>query len=344
MRTIKKLLIGLVVLAVSVTGMQAYPYAIVVTKDGEEKKIDMQDFTEWTRGDRRWSWHDEIGYHHGIGGPYASGRAALKHKSIHFPAFLRTVVSLDLKGNALTNLVIPPGMISLRRLKLGGNTELTNLVLQQDTSVDLSEREIEDVSPSDRFRHQFLTIELGGVDGNANTDRDTLVPLKVLSAPEWMAGKIHYSMVTWKQFGEIEFDWRPSGVEIVRWDGQRLVLWGPGVLQDSYGIDGDWYDVYPYVVRRHRAFDRRYILASPFYQPFIHFIGLVDGELVRNANKDIPFRLFRLRKNTGDYVKEEYKDVDGHTQERTVWRGDTYIRPFPSQIPTVTIENKGKAQ
>lgn len=83
MRTSKKLVIGLAVLAVSVTGMQANPYAVVTTSEGDERKINLEEFTNWTGKDWRVGELNELGRSHGVGGWVSRSRLNLKH--VHLP-------------------------------------------------------------------------------------------------------------------------------------------------------------------------------------------------------------------------------------------------------------------
>lgn len=321
MRTIKKLLIGLAVLAVSVTGMQAYPYAVVTTSEGLEKQINLHELTNWTNS--RHSFAEELGRRQLIGGWESRGR--LNHKHVHLPAYLNIVQTLDLRGNNLTNFVVPPGMVQLYQIKLAGNTSLTNLVLQQDTGVcrALYVQGFPEV-PSDGRGTAAVVIEFGDVG------------LKTISAPEWMNGRIRYNQTTFKKLLEIEHKWRPSGAEVVHWRqwnkdewiNRIYVCWGPGVLQASVGFPIAFYDEYPWMVEREEnSWNRRTKLASPNYGSF----GFTEDGLMK---------MFRVRKNTGKYVDVESVDTDGNRRVENRWRGDVYRRPFVAPIPSVTIQKR----
>lgn len=142
-KTGKKLLIGAVALLAVVISTQAYPNAIVIDSEGNRKMIDMAEYTDW--GSSRPWYVPDIWREFG-----GTARHSHNYKSIELPAFLRSVVEIDLSRNALTNLVIPLGMVSLRRIDLRGNIDLTNLVLQQDTGVVGFDDGWPDVSPTER--------------------------------------------------------------------------------------------------------------------------------------------------------------------------------------------------
>lgn len=327
MRTSKKLIIGAVAVAAVVASAHGYPYAYVTTKEGVEEKISLSELFE-RNVDRAYSSWAELGYRQNISGGGSKGRRARKHKHVHLPAFLRMVTELDLRGNSLTNFVVPPGMVQLRRIRLAGNTQLTNLVIQQDTGVFLKElmdnrqdgQIPQEVSTSGRYSGGAgIIIRISFSDeANGGVDEETIAPLKTISAPEWLNGHIHYENITWKRLFAIKQDWRPSGVELVRWDGDLIACWGPGVLQDSYGLSGEWYDVLPNEVERERPEKRRFKIAHRYWGPPVITI------------MNIPLHLFRVRSTTGEYVSKG--DL-----EPLEWKGDAYRRPFRSPIQEVTI-------
>ena len=292
MRRTHKLIIGLAILAASITGMHAYPYAVVTTSDGVEKQINLEKFTNWTGKNWRVGELNELGRNHGVGGFESRGR--FNHKHIHLPAYLNTVQTLDLRGNDLTSFVVPPGMVQLYRIKLSGNMSLTNLVLQQDTGVVRAE-----------YVQGFPEFPASGRGVAAIWIEFGDVGLKSISAPEWLNGRIHYDVITFKRLLEIRHDWRPSGPEVVRWrqwfEDQWIdrvyVCWGPGVLQSAIGFPFEFYDSYPGVVERERNYwNRRTKLASPNYGSF----GFTRSGLLK---------IFRVRKNTGDVYKRPTSDI-----------------------------------
>ena len=322
MRTSKTLLLGLSVLADGLFGAQGEHYAVVTTSEGAEKVINLEEFTNWSGNDWRVGERYELGRNHGIGGGSAKRRLDRKH--VHLPAYLNTVQTLDLSWNNLTSFVVPPGMVQLHRIRLAGNTSLTNLVIQQDTGVCREERvqRLPEASVN-KSCASVLLIEFEDVG------------LKSISAPEWLNGRICYDGTTFKRLLEIEHEWRPSGAEVVRWRHwfedrwfERVyVCWGPGVLQSSIGFPIAFYDEYPWRVETEEsAWNRRTKLATPIAGSFGH----TESGLLK---------IFRVRKNTGKYVDVKvYPWPSNEPQIVSRWRGDTYEKPRPSPISTVTID------
>lgn len=98
MRTTKQLLIGLAVLAVSVTGIQAQEERI-----WERHRLDYKD-------------------------------SGLKRLELTHGIYKAEI--LNLQNCNLGELILPVGLLDLRNLNLRGNNNLTNLVFQMDTSID----------------------------------------------------------------------------------------------------------------------------------------------------------------------------------------------------------------
>lgn len=203
------------ILALVAVSLQAQEHrAVVVDLDGKEEWVDLWDYTDWGRN--RPSWNVETLDQ--FGGPRPKW-----YRHISLPPFLRSVVVLDLRGNSLKNLVIPPGMIMLTRIKLSGNTMLTNLVLQQDTGVTWSTKfdGQPNASPDDFYNHHrtAITIELGGADRNNYLEKRKHVPLQSISAPAWLKGRVNLVNTTWRQVFDMEFIECSDSVEILSFHG-----------------------------------------------------------------------------------------------------------------------------
>lgn len=344
MRTIKKLLIGLAVLAFSVGDARAQFVAKVVTKDGEHMEINLDrinehvshGFNDNLSSTRRFNNWDLTGV---VRRPPGDKRWP-GYKHIHLPAYLRMVEELDLTDNNLTSFIVPPGMVQLRTIKLAGNTQLTNLVLQQDTGVRLEQYWLENIERRpDGWRPPpasinvetrggggaWITIELGKFGSDRRLIKETSVPLKRLSAPEWMKRRMQYHGVTYETLFDIEHDWRPSGVELIRWDNRVIACWGPGTLQKSNGFPLEWFDVFCFErTYGEDAGEHRWELASERYA--------IHGEWSPSVI------LFRVRKTTGSWQDIKYTTwPSGEEKIRREWRRDCYRRPFVAPIPEVLI-------
>ena len=344
MKTNKKLLIGLAVLATSVTGMQAEFTARVITKAGEHEEITLHRINEGVShnfNDRIYTTSltklDMFG-----GRRPPSGEKWPGYKHIHLPAYLRMVEVLDLTDNNLTSFVVPPGMVQLRTIMLTGNTQLTNLVLQQDTGVRLEQYWLETIertpdrdwmlSPSfisvesrTRGAAAWVTIELGKIS-SSRLLKETSVPLKRLSAPEWMKRRIQYHGVTYETLFDIEHDWRPSGAESVHWGNQVIVCWGPGILQSSHGFPLEWYDVF--------------CVGSSFYgrEPGEHRWKLANERHALHGEWIPEVVLFRVRRPTGSWQDiKSWEWPSGEERIRREWVLDCYRRPHVAPIPKVLI-------
>lgn len=342
MRTGKKLLIGLAVLAASVTGMQAEFTARVITKAGEHEEITLHRINEGVShnfNDRIYTTSltklDMFG-----GRRPPSGEKWPGYKHIHLPAYLRMVEELDLTDNNLTNFIVPPGMVQLRTIKLAGNTQLTNLVLQQDTGVRLEQYWLENIerrpdgwrpppasiNVETRGGGALITIELGKFGSDRRLIKETSVPLKRLSAPEWMKRRIQYHGVTYETLFDIEHDWRPSGVELIRWDNRVIACWGPGTLQKSNGFPLEWYDVF--------------CVGSSFYgrEPGEHRWKLANERHALHGEWSPEVVLFRVRRPTGSWQDiKSWEWPSGEERIRREWVLDCYRRPHVAPIPEVLI-------
>lgn len=86
---------------------------VAVSLQAQEHRavVDLWDYTDWGRN--RPSWNVETLDQFG-------GTKSEWYRHISLPPFLRSVVVLDLRDNSLKNLVIPPGMVRLTRIKLSG--------------------------------------------------------------------------------------------------------------------------------------------------------------------------------------------------------------------------------
>ena len=342
MRTSKKLIIGLAVLAVSFTGIQAEFVAKVITKDGEHDEIKLHRINEGVSH----NFNDHI-YTTSLtkldlfGGRRPPGDEKWPgYKHIHLPAYLRMVEALDLTDNNLTSFVVPPGMVQLRTIKIAGNTQLANLVLQQDTGVRLEQYWLENIERNpDGWRPPpasinvetragggaWITIELGKFGSDRRLIKETSVPLKRLSAPEWMKSRIQYHGVTYETLFDIEHDWRPSGAESVHWGNQVIVCWGPGILQSSHGFPLEWYDVF--------------CVGESFYgrEPGEHRWKLANERHALHGEWSPEVVLFRVRKPTGIWQDVKYTTQFGEEKIRREWRLDCYRRPHVAPIPEVLI-------
>ena len=159
---------------------------------------------------------------------------------------------LDLRNCNLGELVLPVGMIDLRTLDLRGNNNLTNLFIQQDTSIDVT-------------RYPKLAIRLSG-----NMRKNMKISL-----PSWLS--------LWSGldgFKEVEI--RKNGVEIVRlrttlpfFKDSWVLVWGDGQLQRSVNFKR-WIDEEGQGDRRHRGKRRDYYYNSP--EPYM----LVWGQTRRS--------------------------------------------------------------
>ena len=344
MKTNKKLIIGLAVLAISVMDVRGEFVAKVITKDGEHDEIKLHRINEGVSH----NFNDHI-YTTSLtkldlfgGRRPPSDEKWPGYKQIHLPAYLRMVEVLDLTDNNLTSFVVPPGMVQLRTIRLAGNTQLTNLVLQQDTGVRLEQYWLETIertpdidkrwlSPSfisvesrTRGAAAWVTIELGKLS-NHRVLKETSVPLKRLSAPEWMKRRIQYHGVTYETLFDIEHDWRPSGAESVHWGNQVIVCWGPGILQSSHGFPLEWYDVF--------------CVGEFFYgrEPGEHRWKLANERYALHGEWSPEVVLFRVRKPTGIWQDVKYTAQFGEEKIRREWRLDCYRRPHVAPIPEVLI-------
>ena len=135
MRTSKKLIIGLAVLAVSITGMHGQLSDIQLFEFDTEKGIDVRRIGhEAVRGYSL----KEIGW---TSPPYlidftyrkTDRNRTGKYSHIVFPTTGLRIKEIVLTGNNLTNLTIPPMMKDLRKIVLDGNVNLKAIRLQQDT-------------------------------------------------------------------------------------------------------------------------------------------------------------------------------------------------------------------
>lgn len=193
MRTSKKLIIGAVALAAVCAGMQAQSNESEFI--GEKTVLDYKN-------------------------------AGLKEFKLHHRLY--NARTLDLRNNDLDELVLPAGMIDLGSLILKGNPNLTNLVIQMDTSID-----------SSTFYNLYVRL-----------DRD-FKNLRV-SFLSWMLENQHgnkrISLRPLEDFGEVEI--RPNGVEMLRHSETIpslkniwIVVFGEGELQVSSKISGKWRDI-----------------------------------------------------------------------------------------------------
>ena len=134
--------------------------------------------------------------------------AGLKEFKLHHRVY--NASALDLGNNKLGEIILPAGMIELSSLRLTGNPNFTNLVIQMDTAIDA--------------RGSGLSVYLDGVDN-----------LRV-SLPSRMTGKYKRIRV-WIPFKEYKhrnllrrnrmmslpleeidnLEIRPNGVEMVRY-------------------------------------------------------------------------------------------------------------------------------
>lgn len=136
MRTIKKITIGLAVLAVSVMGIQAQEKTIwekytLDYKDSGLKKLELQ---------------------HGV---YKAG-------------------ILNLRNCDLSELVLPTGILGLYALDLRGNNNLTNLFIQMDTSVDVRGRLLSIRLNGDMRKNMKISLPSWMVSTNQSFDGNYL--------------------------------------------------------------------------------------------------------------------------------------------------------------------------
>lgn len=212
MNTTKKLIIGTAALAAVVTGMQGQEENVFI---GDREVLDYSDsgLKEFKRAHR-----------------------------------LYMATRLDLSNNDLGELVLPAGMVYLKTINLTGNSNFTNLVLQQDTAIE------------DPF---LLDVYLDDIDN-----------LKI-SLPSWITGfhvvipfdpqnkpshlKYYRRVINGRirvPFSEIpNLEVRPNGVELLKesdslpfYKNSWILCWGAGYLEVNYRnllANGEWRKLWP---------------------------------------------------------------------------------------------------
>lgn len=124
MNTTKKLIVGAAALLAVVIGMQAEEESVFI---GLKESLNYRN-------------------------------AGLKEFKRHHRLYMAK--TLDLSDNDLGELVLPAGMVYLKTIRLSGNINLTNLVLQQDTSIE----------------NRYLDVYLDSIDDVS------------ISVPSWITG------------------------------------------------------------------------------------------------------------------------------------------------------------
>ena len=219
MNTTKKLIIGTAALAAVVTGMQ-----------GQEENAFI--------GDR-----EVLDYRN-------SGLKEFKRAHRLYMA-----TRLDLRNNDLGELVLPAGMVYLKTINLTGNSNFTNLFLQQDTAIE------------DPF---ILDVYLESIDNVKISVPSWHTGLRVWAYIDPINNKEHLDKYKdlirrygWQNGSPTRFPFeyipnlevRPNGVELLKesdslpfYKNSWILCWGAGYLEVNYRnllANGEWRKLWP---------------------------------------------------------------------------------------------------
>lgn len=212
MKTTKKLIIEAVALTSVVTGMQ-----------GQEENVFI--------GDR-----EVLDYRN-------SGLKEFKRAHRLYMA-----TQLDLRNNDLGELVLPAGMVYLKTINLTGNSNFTNLFLQQDTAIEWP---------------NHLDVYLDSIDNVKISLPSWIVGFRVWAYIDPINNKDHQrrykdliSRYGWQRHSRtrIPFEFipklevRPNGVELIRqsdslpaFKNSWIICWGAGDLEEVRNlVDDRW--------------------------------------------------------------------------------------------------------
>lgn len=156
---------------------------------------------------------------------------------------------LDLRNNDLGELVLPVGMVYLKTINLTGNSNFTNLFLQQDTTIE------------DPF---ILDVYLESIDNVKISVPSWHTGLRVWAYIDPINNKEHLDKYKdlirrygWQNGSPTRFPFeyipnlevRPNGVELVKesdslpfYKNSWIICWGAGYLEESRPnlVNGKW--------------------------------------------------------------------------------------------------------